>query len=99
MDWQTLVTRRASQKPPAEGGWNMFFTNWVIPEVWTPIGNPMLNGRGKTGAWFGWPDDPETRKDARRIRQGQDRGERKAIAVRSISMPSRSPTTCRWANI
>src|SRR3982751_6234962 len=27
-DWQTVVTRRASQKPPKEGGWNMFFTNW-----------------------------------------------------------------------
>src|ERR1700726_545238 len=26
-DWQTVVTRRASQKPPKEGGWNMFFTN------------------------------------------------------------------------
>ena len=57
MDWQTLVGRRASQKPPAEGGWNMFFTNWVIPEVWNPIVNPMINGRGKKG-FFGWPDDP-----------------------------------------
>ncbi|PMX97392.1 ABC transporter substrate-binding protein, partial [Pseudomonas sp. MPR-R5A] len=28
-DWQTVVSRRASQKPPKEGGWNMFFTNWV----------------------------------------------------------------------
>src|SRR6476660_8802203 len=26
-DWQTVVTRRASQKPPKEGGWNRFFTN------------------------------------------------------------------------
>src|SRR6202165_1478665 len=26
-DWQTVVSRRASQKPPKEGGWNMFFTN------------------------------------------------------------------------
>ncbi|HEY0291004.1 MAG TPA: ABC transporter substrate-binding protein [Hansschlegelia sp.] len=58
MDWQTLVARRASMKPPAEGGWNMFFTNWVIPEVWSPLVNPMINGRGKKG-FFGWPDDPE----------------------------------------
>src|SRR6201990_1152810 len=27
-DWQTVVSRRASQKPTSEGGWNMFFTNW-----------------------------------------------------------------------
>lgn len=56
MDWQTVVTRRASQKPIAEGGWNMFFTNWIVPEVMTPLNNPMLNGRGKNG-FFGWPTD------------------------------------------
>lgn len=58
MDWQTLVTRRASQKPPAEGGWNLFFTNWIVPEIMTPLNNPMLNGRGTQG-FFGWPTDPK----------------------------------------
>ena len=57
MDWQTLVTRRASQAAPSDGGWNIFFTNWMVPEVNNPLGSPMLNGRGD-GAWFGWPDDP-----------------------------------------
>ncbi|MCO6389559.1 ABC transporter substrate-binding protein [Aliihoeflea aestuarii] len=56
MDWQTLVTRRASQSAPSEGGWNIFFTNWAIPEINTPIVNPMVNGRGDD-AWFGWPED------------------------------------------
>ncbi|MEA2787971.1 MAG: peptide/nickel transport system substrate-binding protein, partial [Acetobacteraceae bacterium] len=32
-DWQTVVARRASQKPPKEGGWNMFFTNWSGADV------------------------------------------------------------------
>ncbi len=82
MDWQTLVTRRASQKPPSEGGWNMFFTNWVIPEVWNPIGNPMLNGRGKTGAWFGWPDDPELEKMRVEFGKAKSDEERKAVAER-----------------
>src|SRR3954468_20388163 len=36
-DWQTVVTRRASQKPPKEGGWNMFFTNWAAADVVNPI--------------------------------------------------------------
>ncbi|MDO5613902.1 MAG: ABC transporter substrate-binding protein [Paracoccus sp. (in: a-proteobacteria)] len=58
MDWQTLVTRRASQNAPANGGWNMFITNWMVPEINSPIGNVMLNGRGDDG-WFGWPDDAE----------------------------------------
>ena len=58
MDWQTLVTRRASMDPPDEGGWNIFFTNWMLPEIADPLINVMLNGRGEEG-WFGWPTDPE----------------------------------------
>ncbi|MFU8865827.1 MAG: ABC transporter substrate-binding protein [Rhodobacterales bacterium] len=56
MDWQTLVTRRASQAAPADGGWNIFFTNWLVPEIFNPLISPMLNGRGEN-AWFGWPTD------------------------------------------
>ncbi len=56
MDWQTLVTRRASMSKPSEGGWNIFFTNWGVPEINSPLISPMLNGRGD-GAWFGWPKD------------------------------------------
>lgn len=58
MDWQTLVTRRASQAKPSEGGWNMFFTNWMVPEINSPLISPMLNGRGDN-AWFGWPKDDQ----------------------------------------
>src|SRR3954468_25044179 len=46
-DWQTVVSRRASQKPVKEGGWNMFFTNWVGADVVNPVVNASLNGRGK----------------------------------------------------
>src|ERR1700680_4958286 len=58
-DWQTVVSRRASQKPPKEGGWNMFFTNWVGADVVNPVANLSISGKGKAGAWFGWPDDPK----------------------------------------
>jgi peptide/nickel transport system substrate-binding protein len=58
-DWQTVVTRRASQKPPKEGGWNMFFTNWVGADVLNPVANVSVGGRGKNGGWFGWSDDPK----------------------------------------
>ena len=58
MDWQTLVTRRASQAKPSEGGWNLFFTNWMVPEINSPLISPMLNGRGDQ-AWFGWPKDDQ----------------------------------------
>ncbi|MCE7029888.1 ABC transporter substrate-binding protein [Jiella avicenniae] len=81
MDWQTLVTRRASQAPVKDGGWNMFFTNWIIPEVWSPINNPMLNGGGKEAAWFGWPDDPELDEMRTKFAQASDDETRKEIAA------------------
>ncbi|MBB4003052.1 ABC transporter substrate-binding protein [Aurantimonas endophytica] len=82
MDWQTLVTRRASQAAPADGGWNMFFTNWVIPEVWNPIINPMLNGGGTEKAWFGWPDDPELEAMRKEFVQATNDDDRQEIATR-----------------
>src|SRR3977135_2972424 len=63
---QPVVPRRASQKPPKEGGWNMFFTNWVGADVVNPIANFSIGGRGKNGGWFGWAENPkiEQLKDA-----------------------------------
>jgi len=55
-DWGTVVTRRASKKPPAEGGWNMFETGWVGSDTMDPSLNVMLRGNGDK-AWFGWPKD------------------------------------------
>src|SRR3977135_3629369 len=56
-DWQTVVARRASQKPPKEGGWNMFFTNWVGADVGNPIANFSIGGRGERSGWFGWAEN------------------------------------------
>jgi peptide/nickel transport system substrate-binding protein len=58
MDWQTVVSRRANQKPVGEGGWNMFFTFSVAADVMNPIVSSQLGGKGKS-SWFGWPDDPK----------------------------------------
>ena len=55
-DWGTVVTRRASKKPPAEGGWNMFETGWVGTDTLDPSTNVMLRANGDK-AWFGWPSD------------------------------------------
>jgi peptide/nickel transport system substrate-binding protein len=61
-DWQTVVSRRASQKPPKDGGWNMFFTNWVSADVSNPIANFSIGGQGKAGGWFGWAEDAKIEK-------------------------------------
>jgi peptide/nickel transport system substrate-binding protein len=65
-DWQTVVSRRASQKPPKEGGWNMFFTNLTAADVLNPISLLQINGKGTKGGWFGWPENSriETMRDA-----------------------------------
>src|SRR5882757_9850335 len=65
-DWQTVVTRRASQKSPKEGGWNMFFTNWAAADVVNPVASLPTSGKGKIGGWFGWPEDAklESMRDA-----------------------------------
>lgn len=59
MDWQTLVGKRASQASIADGGWHMFMTNWVGADVFNPLVNNMVNGKGPDGGWFGWPDVPK----------------------------------------
>jgi peptide/nickel transport system substrate-binding protein len=80
-DWQTVVSRRASKKPPNEGGWNMLFTNFVIADVVNPVVNILLNAKGTHGAWFGWPED--TRMEAMRdaFVRSSSREERKKIAA------------------
>ena len=81
MDWQTLVSRRASQKPPAEGGWNLFFTYWNAETIWNPVVNPMLDGSGQKGAWFGWPTDPAINQLRVDFATATEPARQKAIAV------------------
>jgi len=61
-DWQTVVSRRALQKPVSEGGWNMFFTNWAAADLMNPIVSFAIGGKGKNGGWFGWADDAKIEK-------------------------------------
>jgi peptide/nickel transport system substrate-binding protein len=57
-DWGSVVQRRASRKPPAEGGWSVFFTSFGGIDQFTPAGHLGLRGNGTDG-WFGWPTDPK----------------------------------------
>jgi len=57
-DWGTLITRRASKEPVDKGGWSIFHTWLVGPDMTNPALNFPLRGSGAT-AWFGWPNDPK----------------------------------------
>ena len=80
-DWQTVVTRRASQKPVKEGGWNMFFTNWVGADVANPVVNVSVGGRGTKGGWFGWAEDPKIEKLRDDYARSSSPDEQKKIAA------------------
>ena len=53
MDWGTLITRRTSRKPIDKGGWSIFHTWLVGPDMSTPRSisrcAPMARRRGSAG--------------------------------------------------
>jgi peptide/nickel transport system substrate-binding protein len=55
-DWGTLITRRTSKEPIDKGGWNIFHTWLVGPDVTNPALNFAARGNG-AGGWFGWATD------------------------------------------
>ena len=57
-DWGTLITRRASKEPIDKGGWNIFHTWTVAPDMLSPALNGPLRANSDK-AWFGWPNDPK----------------------------------------
>ena len=61
MDWQSVVSRRARKEPPAQGGWNIFFTTNITLDSDNPGTNSYAAGSCEK-AWFGWPCDAEIEK-------------------------------------
>jgi peptide/nickel transport system substrate-binding protein len=80
MDWGTVVARRAKKEPPAQGGWNCFFTGWAGLDMFDPVGHLSLRGNG-ANAWPGWPVAPkiEALRDA--WIEAPDLAAQKAIAA------------------
>ncbi|MBO0763537.1 MAG: hypothetical protein J2P50_02935 [Hyphomicrobiaceae bacterium] len=60
-DWGTLISRRAVKAPIDKGGWSIFHTWLVGPDMANPAINYPLRGVGEK-SWFGWPTDPEMEK-------------------------------------
>ena len=79
MDWNTVVTRRAKKDPPAQGGWNIFCTAWVAPDIWNPLTNPAVGGMGEK-SWFGWPSDEPLEKLRDQFARETDEAKKKALA-------------------
>jgi peptide/nickel transport system substrate-binding protein len=79
MDWQTLVTRRASDKPTAEGGWSIHATTGPLVGITDPMRNQTVAANGKR-AWFGWPDVPKIEELRQKFARTIDPAEQKKLA-------------------
>ncbi|WP_447554351.1 ABC transporter substrate-binding protein [Vreelandella sp. EE22] len=80
MDWQTLVSQRASREASADGGWDMIFTNFGVDSIWSPTINPLLISTGEEDSWFGWPTDSEMEELRREFAMATSEEQRKTLA-------------------
>jgi peptide/nickel transport system substrate-binding protein len=79
VDWSTLVARRAKKDPPAQGGWNVFSTNWIAADIMSPALNAGIIGTGEKG-WFGWYSSEQMEKLRADWVRAPDAAARKRIA-------------------
>src|SRR5438477_2262794 len=79
MDWNTVVSRRAKKDAPAQGGWNIFLTAWLAPDVWSPLTNAALGTAGEK-SWFAWPSDAELEKLRDQFARETEEPKKKALA-------------------
>ena len=93
MDWQTVVTRRANQKSPKEGGWNMFFPHQGAADSSEPAGQRPNGRQGhRVAAGTAGPRTPSSRSCATPLPAPPHRKSKR----RSPSTYRRRPTT-RWS--
>jgi peptide/nickel transport system substrate-binding protein len=94
MDWNSVVSRRAKKDPPAQGGWSIFLTAWLAPDVWNPLTNAALGAAGEK-SWFGWPSDEQIEKLRDQFARETDETKKKAIAeqiqVRAFEIGTHAP--------
>jgi peptide/nickel transport system substrate-binding protein len=94
MDWNTVVSRRAKKEAPAQGGWNIFLTAWLAPDVWNPLTNAAIGAAGEK-SWFGWPTDEQIEKLRDQFARETDDAKKKALAeaiqVRAFEIGTHAP--------
>jgi peptide/nickel transport system substrate-binding protein len=94
MDWNSVVSRRAKKDAPAQGGWNIFCTAWVAPDIWNPISNAAIGSAGEK-SWFGWPTDPQLEKlrddFARATEEPKKKALAEAIQARAFEIGTHAP--------
>jgi len=91
MDWGTMTSRRASMKPPSEGGWHIFHTWAAGVGSSSPATYPHIYCTGKS-AWFGWPTDEQVQADIAVWYEAADPAAEKAAAAKlNASLVAEAP--------
>lgn len=97
-DWGSVVQRRASRKPPAEGGWSVFFTSFGGIDQFTPLAIWGCAATARTAGSAG--------RRSRSWRRCAPPGSppptwrrRRRSASRCRPRRSKIRPTCRWASI
>lgn len=80
MDWQTLTSRRANRKPPAEGGWNIFVTFSALGDFSDPMRSLFVAAAGEK-SFFGWPNVPAIEEARAKFAVSSSPDERKKLAA------------------
>jgi len=86
MDWSTLTSRRAETKAPADGGWNIFHTSWISPDLVNPVANIGMSGGCEEKAWFGWPCNEELESLRKEFARETDPARQKELATKVQEM-------------
>jgi peptide/nickel transport system substrate-binding protein len=80
-DWGSVLARRANRNPPAQGGWSIFHTWWVGPDLSNPALHAPLRTHG-AGAWPGWPTDEQMEAMREEYLAAPDLAAQQAVARR-----------------
>jgi peptide/nickel transport system substrate-binding protein len=79
-DWGSVLARRANRNPPAQGGWSIFHTWWVGPDLANPALHAPLRAHG-AAAWPGWPTDERLEALRTEFLSAPNADEQRRIAV------------------
>jgi peptide/nickel transport system substrate-binding protein len=88
LDWSSVVARRVDKRPAAQGGWSLFHTQGILPDVMSPIGNFVFASTCDK-AWFGWPCSEELETVRDQFARATEPAEQKRLAVKLQELGAR----------
>jgi peptide/nickel transport system substrate-binding protein len=81
IEWSTFLTRRNSQAPVADGGWNLAHGVFDRMDLVSPLGNPNFDVRGPKG-YTGFVDDAQVEALKAEYQHATGLDEQRSIAMK-----------------